>query len=774
MPPLSSPSSIGVLFFKAQSSLYCQTVCCRKDRRVFADSALSYAASPALLRWYVNTMSDRIRATIILSSALIAGLLILLGASWLARQAIYPAPGDQYGLWMQYHAGLGLAGPVKHQRVERRTSLQDAALSPQRATNYSLSLTGLLYIPLPGFYELGTASDDDSWLILDGVVLVDNHGEHPLQRRMAGVWLTPGPHLFRVEYWQRAGKAALQLWWRPFWSAEPKLIPPDALKPISKPLDHVAMLELGHAVRIRQAQTAAVLLTAFLMLVVGLWPPGGWRRVLALYLAAAPMALGSIVPQMGLDLWCDEIVSLSMFSIQPLKVTVSQYPFANNHIFYNLINNLFLRLIGCHDIDQAMTSPFTLRLLSLGFSLGAMAWLYRAVLRRFNFEEAWLAALVLATTLPVASFATQLRGYSFCLLLFIIMLDLLLRFLERPRALTGLGLAAASCALVWVLPTNVYLCAAVLLVVVPMARRPEKRWRVLSALLWAGGGMVLGALLYLPVREQVARQSSVLGLFSQAKILYQSLPAVWDHLFTGRYLLLPGMALGAWLLMKRKAPGGKAALAAAVLFILPFFLLWIYGTQPYQRVFLSLAIPLAAAAGLLLSAPLRAWSWGRVWRWVWLGMIFVICAGSYALSLAYWRGQVESADYTGHNVQNLSYGYYLHNFNPRQTLLIAMESGQCLPAGNMIMSLDISDGGTLFEYARYFRLGLSEDFDSARSRIKRGECLYVISRGRRNSPGPDLASSAPLTPLGSGGQYYRLYRWGPAKTKPGQVGPSAD
>ncbi len=708
-------------------------------------------------------MYARNRISFLLCSALLAGLILMPGVSWLVRQSFYPDPGRQPGLLLQYFSNPKLAGPASYQRAEQRTSWEGASLSPQRANDYSLRLTGLLYITVPGYYELGTASDDDSWLFLDGKSLVDNHGEHPLQRRMSGVWLAPGPHLFWVEYVQRRGNAVLQLYWRPFWSREPSLLPPGTLRPVAQALDYANMLELGHAVHIRQAQAAAVLLTTWLLLVAGLLPPGGWRRVLTLYLATAPFVILSILPQLSQDLWCDEIVSLTLFSVQPLAVTVGAYPFANNHIFYNVINNLFLQLIGSHDLHQVVMSPFALRLLSLGFTIGALAWLYRAMLRRFSGEAAWLATLVLATTLPVASFATQLRGYSLCLLLTVIMLDLLLRFIDRPKAFTGLGLALANGALVWVLPTNVYFCAAVLLAMTPLLRQPEKRRQVLSAMAWVAGGMVLGALLYLPVRDQVLKQGSVMGFFSQAKIVFSLMPTVWEHLLTGRYLLLPALMLGAWLLMKKKAKGGGSALAAASLLVLPFLLLWAYGTDTYQRVFLMLAVPGAGAAGLLLSAPLKAWSWGKAGRWAWLGMVFAICVGSYAWSLTYWRNQAEAAYSSGHYVQNLSYGYYLHHFNPRQTLLRVRKASRCLPSGHFILGVGLQDGGALFDYGMHFGLELLDDIDRARSIISQSGCLYVITRGRPKPPGLHLEALAPLKPLDRGAQFYHLYRWGPAE-----------
>lgn len=709
-------------------------------------------------------MSARIRVYLFLSLALIAGILILLVVSWQVRQAAYPTPGPESGLLVQYFANQERSGLAQNEWIESRTSLEGTSLSPQRANDYSLRLTGLLYISVPGFYEFGTASDDDSWLFLDGLLLVDNRGEHPLQHRMAGVWLAPGPHLIEVEYVQRRGKAALQLWWQPFWSWEPSLLPQDVLKPMARPAGRLELVELGYAARTNWAQAAAILLTIWILLTAGLWPPGGWRRVLALYLAVAPLTIWSILPQVSLDLWCDELVSLAMFSIQPFSVTVSEYPFPNNHIFYNLINNFFLRLIDSHNFSQVISSPFALRLLSLGFSITALAWLYRAMLRHFNLEAAWLATLVLATTLPFASYATQLRGYSLALLLTVILLDLWLRFLKSPTLLLGLAVVLCNVALVWDLPSNVYISASLLLSTIPLVWRPEMRKQVLKAAVWLSGSLILGALFYLPVWDQVVKHGASAGLFRQADILYSLMPKVWGHLLTGRYLLLPGLLFGAWLLARGRIPGGWSALGAVSLLVLPFLFFWAYGSRPYQRVFLMLAVPWAGAAGLLLAAPLKTWAWGRALRWSWLGMIFLICVGSYMWALSGWRNQVETANTTGGVMNNLSYCDHLHQFNPRQTALSVLKEDEC-NVNRIFLGLDLHDGGTLYEYAKHFGLKLSADTEIVRPIIGQGECLYVAERGSMKAPLLNMGEKAVLKLLNNKNQFYHLYRWGPEPPK---------
>lgn len=716
---------------------------------------------------------SRLAACLWLLLALLLAGAAGLGASWAARVWQYPAPGAGHGLLAQYFAQPQRKGPAQRQYVESRTSLKGAQLSPHRAHDYSLRLTGLLHITTPCFYELGVASDDDSWLMVDGLLLVDHHGEHALSRRMARVWLGAGPHLIEVEYVQRQGDAVLQLWWRPIWQAEPALLPPGRLTPLPWPIDHLGMMEIAYQARAGQAQAVAVIMAAWLFLAVGLWPPGGWRRWLALCLAVAPATAISLLPQLGVDPWCDETVSLSMFSTKPLATTLFSYPFANNHIFYNLLNNLFLLLTGSRDYNQVLDSPFGLRLLSLGYALTALAWLYRAMLRRFDVVTAWLAVLILASALPFSCYATQLRGYALCLLLTVILLDLLMRFLERPAALIGILLALAQAALLWDLPSNAYFSAALMGLALAAAWRPEMRRTALLALAWLGAGLVLAVLLYAPIWSQVLSQGASKGMFSQPDTLSSLMPSVWQDLLSCRWLLLPGMLWGVWCLARGKAPGGWLVLACAFLLVLTFMAAWAHGTQPYRRVFLLLAVPGAALAALLLAAPISAGKLPGAMRWAWLGLAFLICAGSHAWCHDYWQTRLEAGLPARRTIHTLCYGDFLHRFNPRGTILRMLRSPECLENGGYVFARQLDDGGAIVDHGGHFRVRPFDDPGHAVKLLKMGGCVYVVGRGSQRTPPLPMAADAELRALDDGRQYYRLYRWGPLKRESAESGSNA-
>lgn len=89
----------------------------------------------------------------------------------------------------------------------------------QRPDNVGAVYRGLIYIPQDDVYTLYTESDDGSALYINGVMVVDNDGLHPMQERSGQIGLMAGYHQFRVEFFERTGQAGLKVLIRggPFW-----------------------------------------------------------------------------------------------------------------------------------------------------------------------------------------------------------------------------------------------------------------------------------------------------------------------------------------------------------------------------------------------------------------------------------------------------------------------------------------------------------------------------------------------------------------------------
>jgi beta-glucosidase len=81
--------------------------------------------------------------------------------------------------------------------------------------HFSIRWTGTITAPETALYQLGTSSDDGSWLYLDGRLLVDNGGTHGMNMRSKAVELRAGePHEIRIDMNEFGGGAGIVLGWQ--------------------------------------------------------------------------------------------------------------------------------------------------------------------------------------------------------------------------------------------------------------------------------------------------------------------------------------------------------------------------------------------------------------------------------------------------------------------------------------------------------------------------------------------------------------------------------
>ena len=78
---------------------------------------------------------------------------------------------------------------------------------------YGVRYDGQLQIDTPGTYEFYVVSNDGSRLDIDGVTVVDNDGLHGAIEKQGELTLQAGLHPIRLDYFQKAGSEALQVFW---------------------------------------------------------------------------------------------------------------------------------------------------------------------------------------------------------------------------------------------------------------------------------------------------------------------------------------------------------------------------------------------------------------------------------------------------------------------------------------------------------------------------------------------------------------------------------
>ena len=131
-------------------------------------------------------------------------------------QSATSAPATLPGLNVDYFEVDGVdALPDFSQLIpQQQGSVEAISLNTpfkRRANNFLLRFHGYLNIEEAGEYRFSTNSDDGSWILLDGKVIVENGGIHPMRRRSQTVKLSPGPHRFEVVYYDGGGQTGLQV-----------------------------------------------------------------------------------------------------------------------------------------------------------------------------------------------------------------------------------------------------------------------------------------------------------------------------------------------------------------------------------------------------------------------------------------------------------------------------------------------------------------------------------------------------------------------------------
>ena len=162
----------------------------------------------------------------------------------------------------------------------------------------------------------------------------------------------------------------------------------------------------------------------------------------------------------NVDFWNDEIYTLKAFTFVPLHTTLTDYHAPNNHVFLNLVDNLYLRLLGINTLKQLMQTPYKLRCLMVFYALLTAIYLYLFVRAVSNKNTAALAIVILLSTMPYCNFFWEVRGYGLSTLFNAAILYHGYHFSEQLRWKNAIALLFCVSLCIYTLPTNLYLMIA--------------------------------------------------------------------------------------------------------------------------------------------------------------------------------------------------------------------------------------------------------------------------------------------------------------------------
>ena len=159
--------------------------------------------------------------------------------SWLlpGQTAPEPVPPNLFftvdapsqGLRGEYFAGELWEGEPVFTRVDPLLLFSWPEQEPWPAP-FSVRWTGTLTAPVDGTYRFQLNSDDGVRLTLDGELVGESVTPDNVNLIDVQTELSAGPHAIRIDYFQRGGGKALELWWQPPGQAlQP--VPPGVLTP---------------------------------------------------------------------------------------------------------------------------------------------------------------------------------------------------------------------------------------------------------------------------------------------------------------------------------------------------------------------------------------------------------------------------------------------------------------------------------------------------------------------------------------------------------------
>ena len=121
----------------------------------------------------------------------------------LSYKGMMLVPGVHY----EYYEGSWVALPDFSQLKPVKSGTTGAfSLEPRkRGDHFGFRFTGYIFIKAAGKYTFETASDDGSQLFVDGKMIVDNNGSHPVIQKTGSVELKPGMHKIVVTFFEGAG-----------------------------------------------------------------------------------------------------------------------------------------------------------------------------------------------------------------------------------------------------------------------------------------------------------------------------------------------------------------------------------------------------------------------------------------------------------------------------------------------------------------------------------------------------------------------------------------
>lgn len=389
-----------------------------------------------------------------------------------------------------------------------------------------------------------------------------------------------------------------------------------------------------------------------------------------------------------LDFWYDEIFTFDCFIFVPFKKTVTDYGAPNNHIFFNILSSIYLRLLGIKNLFVLMDMPYKIRLFPFTTTLLTFVYIYRIGQKFLNRFTTYIALIILATTIPFYNFAVQVRGYSLSTLFVTMCVYHAWSFEKTAKRRDAVGLLVLGVLALYAIPLNLYFLGSVAIFYIGTGiHQLIKKGQVLNirdlvkgktvyetSMLVIFGiiciAIMIAGLIYLPFYDSLVnnRHFKSHGLFN-ATTLLDVMPHTLLYFFSQRYLFIPitciGIVCGVLSIMRKKEQeivyrGGFCAF----ILCMPFVLSFIRGDHPPYRAFANLTPIFSLFVALctyLVIASLPKFRTGHILI-VWGLVIYAHVTFGWAIS--HITNRLKADIVQGQKSQNIYYNYYQAYYEP--------------------------------------------------------------------------------------------------------------
>jgi hypothetical protein len=139
---------------------------------------------------------------------------------------------------MEEFPAVGAERRADHRRVDARINFEQTVETfpgTAMSDHFYVRWTGRIRIPQDATYTFFTESDDGSRLWIDGKVVIDNGGVHPMEEKSGEIDLKAGDHEIKVELFENDGEVGCKLSWE--YGGNAKEILPDGVLTHTKDKD---------------------------------------------------------------------------------------------------------------------------------------------------------------------------------------------------------------------------------------------------------------------------------------------------------------------------------------------------------------------------------------------------------------------------------------------------------------------------------------------------------------------------------------------------------